>query len=97
MEGLAEKFTLPSDHETGVCTRLPRFLPGAETTSFGENNHKYPEEVFIISGRLDNQAFELWLEGGYDASRPPVRYTGRSLRTSGVWFVNYLFPIKTMS
>ena len=45
MEGMAEELTLSVDGVTGEYTRLPRFLPGANTTAFGGKTHPYPEEV----------------------------------------------------
>lgn len=38
-----------------------------------------PEEVFIVSGRLHDQAFDLWLEAGHYASRPGRR-TARTVQ-----------------
>lgn len=71
MEGLAEELTLSIDDETGEYTRLTRFQPDANTTSFGSKSHEYPEEIFVVSGRLYDQAFDMWLEAGHYASRPP--------------------------
>jgi hypothetical protein len=68
---MAEELTLSMDSLTGEYTRLTRFLPGADTAPFGGKMHPYPEEVFIVSGRLYDQAFDLWLEAGHYASRPP--------------------------
>jgi hypothetical protein len=59
-----------------TVTRLTRFLPGADTTAFGGKSHAYPEEVFIVSGRLYDRAFDLWLEAGHYASRPPGEMHG---------------------
>lgn len=76
LEGMAEELTLSIDPFTGEYTRLTRFLPGADTSSFGGKSHPYPEEVFIVSGRLYDQAFDLWLEAGHYASRPPGELHG---------------------
>lgn len=70
LEGMAEELTLSFDQVTGEYTRLTRFLAGADTSAFGGKTHLYPEEVFIVSGRLYDQAFDLWLEAGHYASRP---------------------------
>ena len=70
LEGMAEELTLSIDPTTGEYTRLTRFLPGADTTPVGGKSHDYPEEIFIVSGRLYDQAFGLWLEAGHYASRP---------------------------
>ena len=52
LEGVAEEVTLSIDLETEEYTRLTRFLPGADTSAFGGKSHDYPEEVFVVSGRL---------------------------------------------
>jgi hypothetical protein len=72
LEGGAEELTLSIDEKTGEYTRLTRFHRGAHTTRFGKS-HEYPEEVFIVTGRLCDQAFGIWLETGHYASRPPGR------------------------
>ena len=71
LEGAAEEVTLSIDPETGEHTRLTRFLPGADTRAFGGKSHDDPEEVFVVSGRLYDAAFDLWIEAGHYASRPP--------------------------
>jgi len=76
LQGQAEQLTLNIDPETGDYTRLTRFLPGADTAEFGGKPHDYSEEVFIVSGRLYDAAFGLWLERGYYASRPPGNLHG---------------------
>jgi hypothetical protein len=76
LEPMAEELTLSFDPVTGEYTRLTRFLPGADTSAFGGKTHPYPEEVFIVSGRLYDQAFDLWLETGHYASRPPGELHG---------------------
>jgi hypothetical protein len=80
LDSMAEQLRLSVDPATGEYTRLTRFHPGAETTRFGGKSHEYPEEVFIVSGRLHDAAFDLWLEPGYYASRPPGEVHG-SFRT----------------
>lgn len=75
-EGLLEELTLAIDEETGDYTRLTRFKAGADTKSFGSKSHDYPEEIYIISGRLYDQAFDLWLEAGHFSSRPPGELHG---------------------
>ena len=52
LDGMVEELTLSIDAATGEYTRLTRFLPGADTSAFGGKSHAYPEEVFIVSGRL---------------------------------------------
>ncbi|MDX2100316.1 MAG: cupin domain-containing protein [Leptolyngbyaceae cyanobacterium bins.59] len=78
LEGLdhkVEQLTLAID-ENGDYTRLTRFKSGADTSAFGPKSHDYPEEIFIVSGRLYDAAFDCWLEQGHYASRPPGEVHG---------------------
>jgi hypothetical protein len=95
IEGLgriAEELTLSIDPVTGEYTRLTRFLPGADTTAFGGKNHPYPEEVFIVSGRLHDKAFDIWLEAGHYASRPPGEIHGPFKTDIGCVVLEMSFP-----
>ncbi|MDJ0806821.1 MAG: cupin domain-containing protein [Gammaproteobacteria bacterium] len=74
--GMLEQLTLAMDDRTGDYTRLTRFKAGADTKAFGGKSHVYPEEIYIISGRLYDQAFDLWLEAGHYTSRPPGEVHG---------------------
>ena len=76
MEEMAEELTLSIDEITGEYTRLTRFLAGADTSRMGGKYHSYPEEVFIVSGRVYDQSFDLWLEVGHYTSRPPGEIHG---------------------
>ena len=76
MDGLLEQLTLAIDEESGDYTRLTRFKPGADTTAFGSKEHPYPEEIFIVKGRLYDVAFDQWLNAGDYASRPPGEVHG---------------------
>ena len=75
-DGLLEQLTLAIDEESGDYTRLTRFKPGADTTTFGSKSHTYPEEIFIVKGRLYDAAFDQWLNAGDYASRPPGEVHG---------------------
>lgn len=90
--GLAAEQLLSHDPETGEYTKLTRFLPGADTTPLGAKQHRYPEEVFTVSGRLYDQAFDLWLEAGYYASRPPGEVHGPFKTDSGCVVLEISFP-----
>lgn len=92
LEGMAEELTLSIDEATGEYTRLTRFHPGADTTPFGGKSHPYPEEVFIISGRLHDQAFDKWLESGHYASRPPGEVHGPFKTDVGCVVFELSFP-----
>jgi len=92
LEDFAEELTLSIDAETGEYTRLTRFHPGADTTPFGSKSHAYPEEILIVSGRLYDQAFDLWLESGYYASRPPGEVHGPFKTDIGCVVLEVSFP-----
>lgn len=92
LEGIAEELTLSIDAETGEYTRLTRFLPGADTSAFGAKSHDYPEEIFVISGRLYDAAFDLWLETGHYASRPPGEVHGPFNTEEGCVVLEISFP-----
>ena len=92
MQGIAEELTLAADPVTGEYTRLTRFLPGADTTRFGGKSHAYPEEVFIVSGRLFDEAFGQWLEQGHYASRPPGEVHGPFKTDAGCVVLELSFP-----
>ena len=74
--GQLEQLTLSMDDVTGDYTRLTRFKAGADTSMFGGKAHDYPEERYIVSGRLFDVAFDVWLEAGDYASRPPREVHG---------------------
>jgi hypothetical protein len=92
LEGMVEELTLSIDETTGEYTRLTRFLPGADTMSFGGATHLYPEEVFIVSGRLHDAAFDQWLEAGHYASRPPGELHGPFKTDVGCVVLDVSFP-----
>lgn len=94
-EGIAEELTLSIDNGTGEYTRLTRFHPGADTTPFGGKSHEYPEEIFIVSGRLYDEAFDMWLETGHYASRPPGEMHGPFKTEEGCVVLEISFPNKT--
>lgn len=96
LEGMAEELTLSIDSQTGEYTRLTRFLPGADTSRFGGKAHPYPEEVFIVSGRLYDQAFTVWLETGHYASRPPGELHDPFTTDVGCVVLEISFPNRTV-
>lgn len=95
LENIAEELTLSIDTLTGEYTRLTRFHAGADTTPFGSKSHEYPEEIFIISGRLYDHAFNMWLETGHYASRPPGEVHGPFKTEEGCVVLEVSFPNKT--
>ena len=96
LEGMAEEVTLSIDPVTGEYTRLTRFLPGADTSAFGAKAHAYPEEVFIVSGRLYDHAFGRWLEAGDYASRPPGELHGPFSTDVGCVVLEVSFPNRAL-
>lgn len=92
LEGLAEELTLSLDPDSGEITRLTRFLPGCDTTASGARVHPYPEEVFVVAGRLYDAAFDLWLEAGHYASRPPGEVHGPFRSDEGCLVLEVSFP-----
>ena len=76
----------------GEYTRLTRFKPGADTASFGAKSHAYPEEIFVVSGRLYDEAFDMWLEMGHYASRPPGEKHGPFKTEEGCVVLEVSFP-----
>ena len=56
---MVEELTLSIHIETGEYTRLTRFYPGTDPTSFGAKSHVYPEEILIVSGRLYDLVFDI--------------------------------------
>lgn len=75
-DGMLSQLTLSIDEKTGDYTRLTKFKKGADTQNHGAKFHEYPEEIYIISGRIYDEAFGIWLETGHFASRPPGEVHG---------------------
>ncbi len=93
LEGMAEELTLSIDENTGEYTRLTRFRPGADTTPFGGKRHEYPEEVFIVSGRIYDHASVCGWKTGHYASRPPGEIHGPFKTDVGCVVLKLSFPI----
>jgi len=94
LENIAEELTLSIDDTSGEYTRLTRLHAGADTTPFGGKSHEYPEEIFIVSGRLYDLAFDMWLETGHYASRPPGEIHGPFKTKEGCVVLEVSFPDK---
>lgn len=91
-ENQIEEITLSIDPVTQEYTRLTRFLAGADTRPSQGKFHPYPEEVFIVSGRLFDHAFGIWLEAGHYASRPPGEIHGPFHTDIGCLVLEISFP-----
>ena len=92
LERMVEEITLSIDPDTGEYTRLTRFLPGPDMSAFGGKSHAYPEEIFIVSGRLYDHAFDRWLEAGEYASHPPRERRGPLETDVGCVVLEVSFP-----
>ncbi|MDI3326268.1 DUF952 domain-containing protein [Pontibacterium granulatum] len=95
-EGMLDELTLAIDENTGDYTRLTRFKAGADTKAFGAKSHDYPEEIYIVSGRLYDAAFDMWLEAGHFASRPPGELHGPFLCKEGCIVLEVSFPSQSI-
>ena len=95
--GMLEQLTLALDETTGDYTRLTRFKAGADTKELGGKYHDYPEEIFIVSGRLYDVAFQQWLDAGHFASRPPGEVHGPFICEEECLVMEVSFPSQSVS
>lgn len=96
-DGMLEQLTLAIDEITGDYTRLTRFKAGSNTKLFGGKSHDYPEEIYIMSGRLYDVAFEQWLETGDYASRPPGEIHGPFICEQDCLVMEISFPSQSIT
>lgn len=96
-EGNLSQLTIAEDPESGDYTRLTKFKSGYSTESFGAKVHDYPEEIFVVSGRLYDKAFDMWLEPGYYASRPPGEVHGHFVADGDVVILEMSYPSQAIS
>jgi len=94
-DGMLEQLTLSID-ENGDYTRLTRFKAGYDTKKFGAKAHDYPEEIYIISGKLYDKAFDMWLEAGHYASRPPGEVHGPFLSEGECLVLEVSYPSQVL-
>lgn len=95
--GKVEQLTLSIDEVSGDYTRLTRFKPGTDTREFGSQVHEYPEEIYIISGKLYDAAFDMWLEAGHYCSRPPGEVHGPFTSTEGCLVLEISYPSQILT
>jgi hypothetical protein len=95
--GNLQQLTIAQDYETGDYTRLTKFKDGYSTKAFGAKSHDYPEEIFVVSGRLYDEAFDMWLETGYYASRPPYEIHGPFVANGDVVILEISFPSQSIN
>ncbi|MBK7712641.1 MAG: cupin domain-containing protein [Bacteroidales bacterium] len=91
-DGNLWQLTLSEDPQNGDYTRLTKFLAGYNTEKFGAKRHIYPEEVFVVSGRLYDKAFNLWIETGHYASRPAGELHGPFIAENDVIILEMSYP-----
>jgi hypothetical protein len=90
-DGNLLRLTIAEDPKTGDYTRLTRFRDGYSADAFGARSRAYPEEIFVLSGRLCDAAVQIWLEPGHYASRPPLDVRRRSAASAGGLLVPEVF------
>lgn len=96
-EGNLWQCTIAEDPESGDYTRLTKFKDGYSSKSFGTKSHSYPEEIFVVSGRLYDEAFGMWLEPGHYASRPPGEEHGPFTADGDVVILEVSYPSQSIS
>jgi hypothetical protein len=96
-DGNLWQLTIAEDSNTGDYTRLTKFKAGYSSQDFGAKSHNYPEEIFIVSGRLYDEAFKMWLEPGYYASRPPGEVHGPFVADGDVVILEISYPSQSIA
>jgi len=96
-DGNLSQLTIAEDPESGDYTRLTKFKSGYSTMAFGPKSHNYPEEIFVVSGRLYDEAFGIWLEKGYYASRPPGEVHGPFVADGDVVILEMSYPSQSLA
>ena len=96
-DGNLSQLTIAEDPETGDYTRLTKFKDGYSTAAFGAKSHDYPEEIFVVSGRLYDAAFDMWLEPGFYASRPPGEVHGHFIADGNVVVLEISYPSQAIA
>jgi hypothetical protein len=94
--GNLTQLTIAEDPVSGDYTRLTKFKSGYSTKQFGAKSHTYPEEIFVVSGRLYDEAFEIWLEPGHYASRPPGEVHGPFVAEGDVVILEMSYPSQSV-
>ncbi len=96
-DGHLFQLTIAEDPQSGDYTRLTKFKDGYSTRAFGPKSHNYPEEIFVVSGRLFDEAFGLWLEPGSYASRPPGEVHGPFVADGDVVVLEMSYPSQSIA
>ena len=91
------QITIAEDENSGDYTRLTKFKNGYSSRDFGAQSHTYPEEIFVVSGRLYDEAWGIWLEPGYYASRPPGEVHGPFVADGDVVVLEMSYPSQSIN
>jgi hypothetical protein len=91
-DGNLLQLTIAEDPKSGDYTRLTKLKDGYSSKTFGAKSHNYPEEIFVVSGRLYDEAFGIWLEPGHYASRPPGEIHGPFIADGDVIILEFSCP-----
>lgn len=94
--GNLKQITIAKDKQSGDYTRLTLFKDGYSTKEFGSKSHEYPEEIFVVSGELYDEAFDMWLKPGFYASRPPYEEHGPFLAKGDVVIFETSYPSQSV-
>jgi ChrR Cupin-like domain len=95
--GNLTQLTIAKDEVSGDYTRLTKFKSGYSTDEFGPKSHTYPEEIFVVSGCLYDEAFGMWLEPGFYASRPPGEVHGPFIAEGDVVILEISYPSQSIT
>ncbi|NQZ56725.1 MAG: cupin domain-containing protein [Lentisphaeraceae bacterium] len=91
------QLTIAEDPVSGDYTRLTKFKDGYSTKAFGAKSHDYPEEIFIVYGRVFDEAFGVWMEQGTYASRPPGEVHGPFIADGDVLIMEMSYPSQSVN
>jgi hypothetical protein len=69
--GVDEKVLARDADDPAVLTRLARWAPGLDTSAAGVITHEYVEEVYLLSGSLEDLTLGVSFGPGHFASRRP--------------------------
>jgi ChrR-like protein with cupin domain len=89
--GLTERI-LARDDGAGVATRMLRFAPGTDTSLLGTMEHKFWEEVYILSGEFHDLGLDDAFTAGMYACRPPGMRHGPWRSTEGCVTFEVRYP-----
>ncbi|MCJ8311482.1 MAG: hypothetical protein MJK11_00755 [Pseudomonadales bacterium] len=94
--GLLEQLTLAIILQQGI-TLASLVLKPAPILQIWCQVSRYPEQIYIISGRLYDVAFQQWLESGHFASRPPGEVHGPFICEEDCLVLEVSFPSQSVS